>query len=90
MVQRDDGEGRLGPASGWLGARSQAGFDVKNELEPAPRELTQQSGEGAAFYVRVEGPQALRHHARMGEGLPLEQGSPGRVLPAFAGEPGEV
>src|SRR5260370_18516421 len=28
--------------------------------------------------VRVEGPQALRHHARMGEGLPLDQGSPGR------------
>ena len=52
MVQRDDGEWRLGPASGWLGARYQAGFDVQNELEPALRELTQQSGESAAFYVR--------------------------------------
>ncbi|QIL73767.1 IclR family transcriptional regulator (plasmid) [Diaphorobacter sp. HDW4B] len=100
MVQRDDGEWRLGPASGWLGARYQAGFDVQNELEPALRELTQQSGESAAFYVRegnvrtclvrVEGPQALRHHARMGEGLPLDQGSPGRVLLAFAGEQGPV
>ncbi|QNP48448.1 IclR family transcriptional regulator [Diaphorobacter aerolatus] len=100
MVQRDDGDWRLGPAAGWLGARYQAGFDVQNELEPALRELTQQSGESAAFYVRegnvrtclvrVEGPQALRHHARMGEGLPLDQGSPGRVLLAFAGEPGDV
>ena len=98
MVQRDDGEWRLGPAAGWLGARYQAGFDVQNVLEPALRELTQASGESAAFYVRegnvrtclvrVEGPQALRHHARMGEGLPLDRGSPGRVILAFSGEPG--
>ena len=100
MVQRDDGEWRLGPSAGWLGARYQAGFDVQNELEPALRELTQQSGESAAFYVRegnvrtclvrVEGPQALRHHARMGEGLPLDQGSPGHVLLAFSGQPGDI
>ena len=100
MVQRDDGDWRLGPAAGWLGARYQAGFDVQNVLEPALRALTQASGESAAFYVRegnvrtclvrVEGPQALRHHARMGEGLPLDQGSPGRVILAFSGEPGPV
>ncbi len=100
MVQREDGEWRLGPSSGWLGARYQAGFDVQNVLEPALRELTQLSGESAAFYVReghvrtclvrVEGPQALRHHARMGEGLPLDKGSPGRVILAFSGEPGEI
>jgi len=100
MVQREDGEWRLGPAAGWLGARYQAGFDVQNVLEPALRELTQASGESAAFYVReghvrtcmvrVEGPQALRHHARMGEGLPLDKGSPGRVILAFSGEPGEA
>lgn len=100
MVQRENGEWRLGPAAGWLGARYQAGFDVQNELEPALRALAQQIGESAAFYVRegnlrtclvrVEGPQALRHHARIGEGLPLDQGSPGRVLLAFAGEPGEL
>ncbi len=100
MVQREDGDWRLGPAAGWLGARYQAGFDVQNVLEPALRALTQASGESAAFYVRegnvrtclvrVEGPQALRHHARMGEGLPLDQGSPGRVILAFSGEPGSV
>lgn len=100
MVQRDDGEWRLGPAAGWLGARYQAGFDVQNVLEPALRALTQASGESAAFYVRegnvrtclvrVEGPQALRHHARMGEGLPLDSGSPGRVILAFSGEPGAI
>ncbi|WP_265305145.1 IclR family transcriptional regulator [Verminephrobacter eiseniae] len=98
LVQREDGPWRLGPATGWLGARYQAGFDVQNVLEPALRALTQSSGESAAFYVRegplrtclvrVEGPQALRHHARMGEGLPLDKGSPGRVILAFSGEPG--
>lgn len=100
LVQRDDGDWRLGPAAGWLGARYQAGFDVQNVLEPALRELTIQTGESAAFYVRegnvrtclvrVEGPQALRHHARMGEGLPLDKGSPGRVILAFSGEPGAI
>src|SRR5256885_15571231 len=86
---------RLGPAAGWLGARYQAGFDVQNVLEPAPRALTQASGESAAFYVRegnvrtclvrVEGPQALRPPARMGGGLPLDQGSPGRGILAHSG-----
>lgn len=100
MVQREDGDWRLGPAAGWLGARYQAGFDVQNVLEPALRELTLATGESAAFYVRegdvrtclvrVEGPQALRHHARMGEGLPLDKGSPGRVILAFSGEPGDA
>lgn len=100
LVQREDGDWRLGPAAGWLGARYQAGFDVQNVLEPALRALTLASGESAAFYVRegnvrtclvrVEGPQALRHHARMGEGLPLNQGSPGRVILAFSGEPGKL
>ena len=100
MVQREDCDWRLGPAAGWLGARYQAGFDAQNVLEPTLRELTQASGESAAFYVRegsirtclmrVEGPQAIRHHARMGEGLPLDKGSPGRVILAFSGEPGEI
>lgn len=100
LVRCDDGAWRLGPAAGWLGARYQAGFDVQNVLEPALRELSQRTGESAAFHVRegmartclvrVEGPQALRHHVRVGEGLPLPKGSPGRVILAFSGEPGAV
>lgn len=100
MVQREDGDWRLGPAAGWLGARYKAGFDVQNVLEPALRALTLACGESAAFYVRegnartcivrVEGPQALRHHVRMGEELPLDKGSPGRVILAFSGEPGAL
>jgi len=100
LVQREDGEWRLGPAAGWLGARYRSGFDVQDVLEPMLRGLAQTTSESTAFYVRegdtriclvrVEGPQALRHHVRMGEKLPLDKGSPGHVILAFSGEPGET
>jgi DNA-binding IclR family transcriptional regulator len=100
MVQRDDGAWRLGPATGWLGARYQAGFDVNNAVEPALRQLSIVTGESASFYARegdsracisrVEGPQAVRHHVRIGERLPLDKGAPGKVILAFMGEKGKV
>ena len=40
MVQREEGEWRLGPAAGWLGARYQAGFDINNVVEPTLRALS--------------------------------------------------
>ena len=99
MVQTDDGQWRLGPAAGWLGARYQAGFDVNNVVEPALHQLVKDTGESASFYVRegdirscvarVEGPQSVRHHVRIGERLPLNRGAPGRVILAFSGAPGE-
>lgn len=100
MVQREEGEWRLGPAAGWLGARYQAGFDINNVVEPTLRALSQATQESASFYVRegderaciarVEGPQSVRHHVRIGMRLPLELGAPGRVILAFSGEPGKV
>lgn len=99
MVQTDDGQWRLGPAAGWLGARYQAGFDVNNVVEPALHELVKLTGESASFYVRegdirscvarVEGPQSVRHNVRIGERLPLNLGAPGRVILAFSGAKGE-
>lgn len=99
MVQTEDGQWRLGPAAGWLGARYQAGFDVNNVVEPALHELVKQTGESASFYVRegdirscvarVEGPQSVRHNVRIGERLPLNKGAPGRVILAFSGAKGE-
>jgi len=100
MVQSDDGQWRLGPAAGWLGARYQAGFDINNVVEPTLRALSQETRESASFYVRegqeracisrVEGPQSVRHHVRIGMRLPLNLGAPGRVILAFSGEPGAV
>jgi len=99
LVQTDDGQWRLGPAAGWLGARYQAGFDVNNVVEPALHELVRETGESASFYVRegdirscvarVEGPQSVRHNVRIGERLPLNKGAPGRVILAFSGAKGE-
>lgn len=100
MVQAEDGQWRLGPAAGWLGARYQAGFDVNNVVEPTLHELVKATGESASFYVRegdirsciarVEGPQSVRHHVRVGERLPLDKGAPGRVILAFSGAAGPV
>lgn len=100
MVQREEGQWRLGPAAGWLGARYQAGFDINNVVEPTLRELSQATQESASFYVRegderaciarVEGPQSVRHHVRIGMRLPLNLGAPGRVILAFSGEAGAV
>ena len=90
MVQTEDGQWRLGPAAGWLGARYQAGFDVNNVVEPTLHDLVRVTGESASFYVRegdirsciarVEGPQSVRHNVRIGERLPLNKGAPGRVI----------
>lgn len=100
LAQRDDGTWRLGRAAGWLGACYQATFNVVEVVQPVLRELSAATGESATFYVRegkqricmarVEGPRSIRHHVRVGAALPLDQGSPGRVLLAFAGEPGET
>jgi DNA-binding IclR family transcriptional regulator len=100
LVQKEDGSWRLGRAAGWLGACYQATFNVQDIVEPVLRELTIKTGESASFYVRegqqrtclvrVEGPQAIRHHVRIGAALPLDSGSPGRVILAFSGEPGEL
>jgi DNA-binding IclR family transcriptional regulator len=100
MVQSEDGQWRLGPAAGWLGARYQAGFDINDVVEPTLRALSQETRESASFYVRegqeracisrVEGPQSVRHHVRIGMRLPLNLGAPGRVILAFSGESGKV
>jgi DNA-binding IclR family transcriptional regulator len=100
MVQRSEGQWRLGPAAGWLGARYQAGFDINNVVEPTLRALSKSTQESASFYVRegderacisrVEGPQSVRHHIRIGMRLPLHLGAPGRVILAFSGEAGVV
>lgn len=99
LVQKDNGNWRLGRAAGWLGACYQATFNVQEVVEPMLRELSLKTGESASFYVRegqertcllrVEGPQAIRHHVRIGATLPLDSGAPGRVILAFSGAAGE-
>lgn len=99
LVQRADGNWRLGRAVGWLGACYQATFDVHEIVEPVLRVLSMDTGESASFYVRegnqrtclarVNGPRTIRHDVRVGIGLPLNLGAPGRVILAFSGVAGE-
>ncbi len=100
LVQTAEGGWRLGPATGWLGARYHAAFDQSVVIEPLLRQLSGQTGESAAFYVRegnarvcvarVDGSQSIRYHARIGQALAIDRGATGRVLLAFSGEPGAL
>lgn len=99
LAQRADGTWRLARAAGWLGTCYQATFNVIEVVQPVLQRLSAATGESATFYVRegnqriclarVEAPKSIRHHVRIGAGLPLNLGSPGRVLLAFSGEPDE-
>ncbi len=100
MVQTQEGLWRLGPATSWLGAKYQSGFDVNRIVGPTLHELVNATGESASFYVRegnirscitrVEGPQSVRHNVRVGEPLPLDKGASGRVILAFSGGEGGI
>jgi DNA-binding IclR family transcriptional regulator len=100
MVHLADGSWRLGSSAAWLGTRYQMTYDQTASIEPVLRELSAKTGESAAFYVRegdvrvcvvrVDGPQTVRHHTRVGELLPINRGAIGRVLLAFSGEPGKL
>lgn len=99
LAQVADGNWRLARAAGWLGACYQATFNAKDIVEPVLQELSAATGESATFYIRegsqriciarIEGARSIRHHVRVGASLPLELGSPGRVILAFSGEAGE-
>lgn len=99
LAQQPDGSWRLAHAAGWLGACYQATFNVHDVVEPMLRDLSIATGESATFYVRegnqricvarIDGSKSIRHHVRVGLTLPLELGSPGRVLLAFSGAEGE-
>ena len=99
LIKREDGAWRLGPAAGWLGNRYQASFDQTFHIEPILREISRQTGESAVYYThegdsrvclyRIEGPHAARDHVRVGQRLPLAQGSAGKVILAFLGAEGD-
>lgn len=99
LVQRPDGGWQLASAAGKLGACYQAHFNVTEMVEPVLRDLMLLTNESVTFYVRegnrrvclarVSPPKSILHHVRVGADLPLEVGSPGRVILAFSGAAGE-
>lgn len=95
-LRRDsDGCFRLGPSVLRLGALYQESFDLGEVVRPVLRDLSDDSGETAAFYVREGDDRVclyrhhsrhqLRHHIEEGVRLPLDRGAGGHVLAAFTG-----
>jgi DNA-binding IclR family transcriptional regulator len=99
LERLEDGRYRVGPATFRLGAIYQRSFATADILLPVMRDLSEQSRESVAFYVRsgamrtclyrIESKHAIRYIVREGDALPLLAGSGGCVLSAFSGAEGE-
>jgi DNA-binding IclR family transcriptional regulator len=100
VVRGAEGRYSLGPAVARLHAIYAASFSLEEVVMPILRELTARTRESAAFHVkqgdarlclfRVDSPQVVRDHIRVGDLLPLKRGAGGRVLMAFSGARGAV
>jgi len=98
---RRDAQGRyaLGPGLWRLGSIYRQSFDLGDLIRPILQELVEATQETAAFYVRVgdarvclyrrNSPRPARHVVEEGNQLPLDVGSGGHILTAFAGARGE-
>ncbi|MCZ8181449.1 MAG: IclR family transcriptional regulator [Beijerinckiaceae bacterium] len=90
-----DGRFRLGPAVLPLARVYRLGFPLEGIIRPALQDLSRESGETAAFYIRegearlclyrVNGPRPLRSHLEEGSLLPLVIGASGHVLSVWSG-----
>jgi DNA-binding IclR family transcriptional regulator len=100
VAQDEFARWRLGPATASLGARYQVSFDIRANVEPAMRRLSDSTGQDISFFVQ-DGNRRIRlvkmmcptaQHAQsiVGESMPLDQGAAGRVMLAAMGQQGEV
>jgi DNA-binding IclR family transcriptional regulator len=90
----------LGPEIARLNSLFSPSFTLEAEVTPILQKLVAKTRETAAYHVRrddkrlclyrVDSPQVLREHGRVGDLFPLERGAGGRVLLAFEGARGAV
>jgi DNA-binding IclR family transcriptional regulator len=90
----------LGPEIARLAGLAAVSLPLEAAVMPALERLVAKTRETAAFHVRrddmrvclyrVDSPQVLRDHGRVGDLFPLERGAGGRVLSAFSGAKGAV
>ena len=95
-----DGSYQVGPSPLILGALYRHSFRLGDLLLPLMRELADQTGESASVYVRrgdvrvclcrIDSTHDVRGNVQVGDVLPLDRGSGGRVLLAFSGVKGEI
>jgi len=101
LVQRDgQGRYRLGPEVARLARLYTGSFALEPVVMPVLHDLVVRTRESAAFHVRqgdqrlclyrVDSPQPIRDHIRVGDLLPLDRGAGGRVIGAFSGAQGAL
>ena len=90
-----DGEGRfrVGPLAHSLGSLYREAECLPRVVQPELARLAEMSRESASLFVRVgnewllllrvPSPESVRDHLEVGARLPLDKGSPGKVLCAF-------
>lgn len=100
IVRHGDGRYGLGPEVARLHAVYAASFSLERVVMPVLHELVRTTRESAAFHIdqgehrlclyRVDSPQPVRDHIRVGDLLPRNRGTGGRILSAFSGARGEI
>ncbi|MES5099995.1 IclR family transcriptional regulator [Agrobacterium sp. BA1120] len=100
LVRNEDASWRLGPKLVRLGGLYQSTFKSSTVVEPLLAQISDESGESAAVYIkegdvrvclhRHDSTQSIRHSARVGDTMPLDRGAPGRVILAFTGVSGKI
>ena len=99
LVQRlDDGRYTLGPEVARLQSIYTRSFSLEGAVLPALRDLVDVTQESAVYHVRqgelrivlyrIDSPQPIRDHVRVGDVMPLDRGAGGRILMAYAGAEG--
>jgi DNA-binding IclR family transcriptional regulator len=100
VQQTADGRYALGPEIARLYGSYSASTSLDTVVLPVMRELVNDTQESASFHVRqgdqrlclyrVDSPQPIRDHIKVGDLLPLDRGVGGRVIMAFSGAEGAV
>jgi DNA-binding IclR family transcriptional regulator len=98
LIRLKDGRYWLGSAAIHLSGVYESGLDLRDILLPAMKHLSEECGEAVSFHVRegehrvclyrIASHHSIRAEVHPGDVQPLERGAGGRVLLAFAGEPG--
>lgn len=101
LVRREE-EGRytLGPEIARLQSIYTRSFSLEAVVLPELRTLVERTNESAVYHVRqgdvrlvlyrVDSPQPIRDHVKVGDVMPLDRGAGGRVLTAFSGGEGSL
>lgn len=100
VVQNEAAQWRLGPATASLGGRYQIAFDIRENVEPVLRKLSDAIGRDTSFFVRdgdrrirlikIQYPDARHNRSQVGESMPLDRGAAGKVILAAMGQQGKL